>query len=302
MVAGPELVRTLEVANVLGEGLLWNEQRQSIWWTDIECSTLFEYDPVSDTLQTWDTPHRVACFGFVEGEDTLIVAFDRGIALFEPSSGVTGWLVGPDVPGAGLRFNDGKVDPTGRFWVGTMVEDPSKASGSGGLYRLDVGAGLVECLADVTISNGLCWSPDQSVLYHADSPTNSIRAYAFDARRGTLSGGRVFARTAKGVHPDGSTVDANGGVWNAQWGGGKVVRYSDNGDADLTISLPVSQPTCVTFGGADLDLLFVTSARQGLSEAALAGEPLAGSVFVFRPGVSGLSATRLRRSACRGQA
>jgi sugar lactone lactonase YvrE len=257
---------------------------------------------VSDTLQTWDTPHRVVCFGFVEGEDALIVAFDQGIAMFEPSSGVTDWLVGTDVPGAGLRFNDGKVDPTGRFWVGTMVEDPSRASGPGALFCLDPDAGLVERLGGIEISNGLCWSPDGTVMYHADSPTHSICAYGFDAREGTLSGRRQFATTARGVHPDGSTVDRDGGVWNAQWGGGQVVRYTHNGDIDMTISLPVSQPTCVAFGGADLDLLFVTSARQGLGDAELADEPLAGDLFVFRSGLRGLPAPRFRRPARPGRA
>ena len=294
MVAGPKLVRTLEVANVLGESVLWNEKRRTVWWTDIESSVLFEYDPDADRLESWNTPHRVACFGFVEDKECLIVAFDRGIAYYDPPSGRTDWLVGPDALANGLRFNDGKVDPGGRFWVGTMVEDPAVASGQGALYCFDPNVGLVERINGVTISNGLCWSPDGTVMYHADSPRNAIFAYRFDAHRGTLSDRRIFARTPRDVHPDGSTVDTDWGVWNAQWGAGQVVRYAADGQPSLRLDLPVQQPTCVTFGGVDLDLLFVTSARQGLPEDDLADQPAAGDLFIFQTGFQGMSTCALR--------
>ncbi len=288
-----ELIRSVAVGNELGEGVLWNEQRQTVWWTDIEGSKLFEFDPDTDALQTRDTPHRVACFGFVEGTDSLIVAFDQGIALYDPQSAEIDWLVGPDVLSDGLRFNDGKIDPEGRFWVGTLVEDPARATETAALYCLDPDGGLVTHIDDIAISNGLCWSPDGTVMYHADSPTNSICAYDFDAGRGTLSGHRTFATTAKDVHPDGSTVDADGGMWNAQWGGGQVVCYSPDGRISHVIELPVSQPTCVAFGGENLDLLFVTSARAGLSDEDLVKEPAAGDLFVFRTDCTGLAAPRL---------
>ena len=284
----------VDVANELGEGVLWNEKTRSVWWTDIERSMLFEYDPVSEALQTWDTPHRVACFGFVDDDDRLIVAFDRGIAFYDPPTGATDWLVGPDALADGLRFNDGRVDPAGRLWVGTMVEDPDAAGASGALYSVDPRFGLTEHLSGVTISNGLCWSPDGSVLYHADSPESTICAYRFDLALGTVSGRQVFARTARGVHPDGSTVDSEGGLWNAQWGGGQVVRYSTCGEKTLVIDLPVSQPTCVAHGGENLDLLFVTSARAGLSDRRLTDEPLAGGLFVYQTAFTGLPASRLR--------
>lgn len=290
-----ELVHSIPVANVLGEGVLWNERRRSVWWTDIERAKLFEYDPVSDALKTWDAPHRVACFGFVEDEDRLIVAFDRGIALYDPPSGKTDWLVQPDIPGKGLRFNDGKVDPKGRFWVGSMVEDASIASTTAALYCLDPADCLVERIRGIGISNGLCWSPDGTVMYHADSPTGLIRAYGFDPDRTTLSDSRVFAAAAHGVHPDGSTVDSDGGVWSAQWGGSQVIRYTPDGQVSQAIDLPVSQPTCVTFGGEKLDLLFVTSARAGLSSESLGNELEAGNVFVYQTTFTGSPASRLKR-------
>lgn len=299
MVAAPELVRTIDVGNVLGEAVLWNDRRRSVWWTDIQNSRLFEYDLQADAMQSWDMPHRVACFGFLDDDDRLIVAFDHGIAFFHPPSGATEWLVGPDALDDGLRFNDGKVDPMGRFWVGTMVEDPAVAVGSGALYCLHPDYGLLERINDVEISNGLCWSPEGTVMYHADSPKGSIQAYRFDPDSGVLSEPGLFATVADSVHPDGSTVDADGGVWNAQWGGGRVVRYGPDGRESLVIELPVRQPTCVAFGGEDLDLLFVTSARVGLSKERLAVEPNAGNVFIYRTNARGLPANRFKASSPR---
>jgi L-arabinonolactonase len=285
-----ELIQTVPVANVLGEGIVWNAHRQTAWWTDIQSSKLYEYDPVTESLKSWDTPYRVACFGFVEGSADLIVAFDQGIARFDVQSGRVGWLVQPGVLGDGIRFNDGRIDPAGRFWVGTMVENPDRATTAGSLYSLAPDSGLVEHVRDVGISNGLCWSPDGTRMYHADSAANVISVYRYDADRGATSDPRHFATTDPGVAPDGSTVDSDGGVWNAQWGGARVVRYTPDGDISQVIDLPVSQPTCTAFGGPDLDLLFVTSARDGLREGQLADQPLAGDLFIFRTGFKGLPA------------
>ena len=285
-----ELVATVRVANTLGEGVLWNRHTDSAWWTDIQESRIYEYDPESRKLRSRDTPYRVACFGFVEGSSDLVVAFDSGIARFAPDSGAVDWLVAPGCLADGLRFNDGRIDPRGRFWVGAMVEDRSIPEGSAALYCYEPGAGLAERITGVTIANGLCWSPDAAVMYFADSPRSTIRAYGFDLASGLPSAPRLFARTDPGVHPDGSTVDADGGVWNAQWGGGQVLRYAPDGHIDQVLRLPVSQPTCVAFGGPDLDLLFVTTARAGLSAEQLETQPSAGDLFVYRTGYRGLPA------------
>jgi len=289
-----ELLQTVEVANTLGEGVLWNGRRQTVWWTDIEGSALFEYDPVSETLETWRTPYRVGCFGFCEGHDELIVAFDCGIATYDVRRGVIQWLVEPGSLVEGIRFNDGKVDAMGRFWVGSMVEAPSAPKSSASLYCLDPDVGLVEHLREISISNGLCWSPDGAVMYHADSPRHSIMAYSFDAKRGTLSNPSKLAETPHGVYPDGSTVDAEGAVWNAQWGGASVVRYLPEGQVDHVIELSVSQPTCVAFGGADMGLMFITSARQGLTDVDLETQPEAGCMFVYKSDYHGLPANEFR--------
>jgi len=285
-----ELLYAVEASNTLGEGVLWNALTQTVWWTDIEATRLYEYAPATGALRHWDTPHRVACFGFVEDSPNLVVAFDRGIALYSPQQGTVKWLAGPSVLPPGLRFNDGRVDARGRFWVGTMVEDPAVPAGSASLYCYEPGGGLVEHLQGITISNGLCWSPDGTVMYHADSPRNLICSYAFDLERGVPSDRRVFAQTPRGVHPDGSVTDEGGGVWNAQWGGRRIVRYTADGAVDLVLETPVSQPSCVAFGGPDLDLLFLTSARAGLGTEQLAAEPRAGDLFIYRTTFRGLPA------------
>ena len=292
-----ELVETVAVANVLGEGVLWNARERSVWWTDIESSMLFEYVPGTSRLRSWDTPFRVACFGFTEQSDRLIVAFEHGIALYDYETQDIEWLVRPGVLGEGIRFNDGKVDPAGRFWVGSMVEDGTVATTSGSLYCLDVDAGLLQRISGISISNGLCWSPDGTFMYHADSPEHRIDAYRFDPVSGRVSGRRTFARTSDNVHPDGATVDRNGGVWNAQWGGASVVRYREDGEVDRTVELPVSQPTCVAFGGENLDLMFVTSARVGLSDETLANETAAGHLFVYQTEFEGLPTPCLSRTS-----
>jgi sugar lactone lactonase YvrE len=296
-----ELVDTVAVANVLGEGVLWNARQRSVWWTDIESSLLFEYDPNTNRLRSWDTPFRVACFGITEDRARLIVAFEHGIAFYDYATNNVEWLVAPGTLEEGLRFNDGKIDPAGRFWVGSMVEDTNVATTRGSLYCLDFNTGLLQRISGISISNGLCWSPDGSVMYHADSAEHRIDAYDFDPVSGTVSGRRTFARTSSGVHPDGSTVDREGSLWNAQWGGASVVRYRKDGQVDLTLELPVSQPTCVAFGGDDLELLFVTSARADLSDEALANEPAAGDLFIYRTDCNGLPAPSLSRSFVKNQ-
>jgi sugar lactone lactonase YvrE len=186
----------------------------------------------------------------------------------------------------GLRFNDGRVDRAGRFWCGSMVESPSE-NVSGSLYSVD-GSGAVRChVRGVRISNSLCTSPDGKLLYFADSPTRTIWVYDLVEPEGTLAGRRIFAQTPEGSSPDGAAVDVDGCVWSAHWGGSCVVRYTPDGRVDRTLPVPTRQPSCVCFGGPDLDLLFVTTARENLDAATLRHEPYAGDVFVYRSGSQG---------------
>ena len=282
-----QLVDVLPVQNILGEGVLWNVRTARLWWTDIQARSLFRYDPVAREFDEIETPERASAFAFVAGTDGLIVAFESGLALFNPSDRSTDWLYRLEPGPVPIRFNDGRTDRQGRFWAGTLVEGDSHPA-LGRLYCVGPGGRVSVHLDPVHILNALCTSPDGSRLYLADSPLRTIFAYDLDGVTGELTNRRVFARTPEGAYPDGANVDCDGFVWNAHWGAGRVVRYAPDGTIDRVVEVPASQPSCVAFGGPDLNLLFVTSARDGLKEDALLGQPSAGNLFVYRTDVTGL--------------
>lgn len=286
-----EVIRT---AALLGEGVLWDPRRGSLWWTDIQGKALHSYAWSNGNTRTVRTAERLGSFGLVANSDRLIAAFESGIALYEPASAAVDWLARPDEVQPGVRFNDGRVDRAGRFWSGTMVESAS-APATACLYSMDSAVGLRRHVRGVKISNGLCMSPDGTRLYFADSPTRTIWVYDMAEPEGNLRNPRVFAETPRGASPDGATVDVDGCVWSAHWGAGCVVRYTPNGVIDRTVPVPTSQPSCVCFGGPDLDVLCVTSARVELDAATLAAEPHAGDVFLYRVGAQGLPESEYRQ-------
>ena len=286
-------IAILPVQNVLGEGILWDSRRHVLWWTDIQTRRLHRHHWAMGTTQILETPERVGSFGLVAGSEQLITAFESGIALYGPDDRSLSWLARPERPDPAVRFNDGRVDRRGRFWSGTMVEgDQSTASGC--LYSVDATVGIRCHLRDVRISNSLCMSPDGRLLYFTDSPTRTIRVFELNEPEGTLGASRTFVQTPVGAEPDGATVDVDGCLWSAHWGAGCVVRYTPEGRIDRTLRLPASQPSCVCFAGPDLDVLCVTTARVGLSEASLRAEPNAGDVFLYRIGIQGLPEAEYR--------
>lgn len=286
----PLLIDRVRVENVLGEGVLFHQQQQAVWWSDIKSNRLYRYSLASRRVEYWSMPEAVCSFGFVQDQEQLVLALASGFALYDLHQRTLTRLASPEAELPGNRFNDGRVDRQGRFWAGTMVQAPQEAPSSplGALYRLECNGRCTRTLTGIEISNGLCWSPDSSKLYHADSPRRRISVYDFDPNTGDLSGGKVFAQTPPGIFPDGSTVDAQGYLWNAQWGGSRVVRYRPSGEVDQVVNLPVSQPTCVAIGGPSMDWLFVTTAREGLSGEQLAKEPDAGNLLIYDIGVRGL--------------
>jgi L-arabinonolactonase len=207
--------------------------------------------------------------------------------MYEPTAMHVTWLARPEVGSPDIRFNDGRVDRRGRFWSGTM-QDHAPRKPVGKLYSFDSTHGLRCHVEDVLISNGLCMSPDGAKLYFADSPTRMINVYDVREPAGTLGAPREFARIDQPAVPDGGTVDADGFVWSAQWGGSSVVRYTPDGREDLRVAVSASQLTCVCFGGPELDLMFITSAREHLDAAALQREPHAGNVFIYQTPFKGL--------------
>jgi L-arabinonolactonase len=280
-------VDIFRVGNILGEGILWDSRRQVLWWTDIQASRLYRHDWALGKLQTLDAPERVGSFGLIAGTESLITAFASGIAVHDPRRQSVQWLARPAAIAPGIRFNDGRVDRRGRFWSGTMVED-RRLGPLGRLYSIQGAGELRSHVQGVKISNGLCSSPDGSQLYFADSPTRTISVYELIEPEGILGTGRIFAQTPEGAFPDGATVDVDGCIWSAHWGAGCVVRYTPDGRIDRTLQVPTRQPTCVCFGGPDLAILCVTSAREGFNDSTLRAEPHAGDVFLYRSGTQGL--------------
>lgn len=285
----PRLLDVIETQNILGEGPLWNAQDGRLWWTDIHARRLHRLDVLTGQVDTLPMPERVGSFAFLEGEaGRILAAFETGLAYLDIASGAIEWIARPEAGATGRRFNDGRVDRHGRLWVASMVEDEARAArGSAALYRLDLSGAFTLQERGVRIGNGLCVSPDGGTLYFADSPRQLIHAYDLDGATGNLSNRRRFAAVAQG-YPDGAAIDSGGHMWSARWSANCVVRHAPDGTVEQTLRLPVSQPTCVAFGGDAMRLMFVTSAREGMSPDKLAAEPLAGSLLIYESEVAGL--------------
>lgn len=282
-----ELVDMLPVQNILGEGVLWNARSARLWWTDIEGRRVFRYDPAARGLDEIATPERLCSFAFVAGGERLVAAFESGLALYDPANGAVEWLYRLEHGAAPVRFNDGRTDRQGRFWAGTTVEGDGREP-LGRLHCLDRSGRVTRQTDPVFVSNALCTSPDGSRLYFADSPRRTIFAYDLDRISGVLSNRRLFVRTPEGAFPDGANVDREGFVWNAHWGAGQIVRYAPDGSIDRMVEVPASQPSSIAFGGPEMNLLFVTTARDGLKGDILLRQPSAGNLFVYKTDITGL--------------
>lgn len=292
--SGTVAASILAAGNVLGEGIQWCPRAQALYWTDIQAATLWRHRPADGATDTWPMPERLASFALCEREDWLLLGLASRLALLHLPSGTLEPVceVEADLP---TRLNDGTCDREGRFVFGTLHEPadggPKRAIGS--FYRLDTDLSLHRLELDrVAIPNSLAFSPDGRTLYFCDSPQRVIRrcAYGVDGVPGNAEDW-VDLRDIAG-EPDGSTVDAEGGVWNAQWGMGRVVRYAPDGRADTVVNVPASQPTRPALGGDALDWLYVTSARDGLSAQALQDDPQAGNLFAVRVSRRGLPEAR----------
>ena len=281
-------LHVLDVKNILGEGVLWDARLNSAVWTDIQSSRFWQWQPGSE-LASFALPQRLGSIALTETPGTYLGGFDGGFAHFTPATGAFDMLAPVTADHAHLRLNDGRVDRSGTFWAGSMAE--AKGSLLGSLWRYDGGGQATPFLGDIKIPNSLCWSRDGTQMYFADSPRQTIWRYAFDPNDGPVGNPEVFATTTGNRYPDGSCIDAEDHLWNAQWGSGEVVRYRPDGSIERRIALPVSQPSCPAFGGADLNLLMVTTARDGLTADVLAAQPLAGALFIYETDVTGLPET-----------
>ena len=281
-------LHVLDVRNILGEGVLWDARLNSAVWTDIQSSRFWQWQPGSEPA-SFALPQRLGSIALTETPGTYLGGFESGFAHFTPATGAFDMLAPVTADHAHLRLNDGRVDRSGTFWAGSMAE--AKGSPLGSLWRYDGGGQATPFLGDIKIPNSLCWSGDGTQMYFADSPRQTIWRYAFDPNDGPVGDPEVFATTTGNRYPDGSCIDAEDHLWNAQWGSGEVVRYRPDGSIERRIALPVSQPSCPAFGGADLNLLMVTTARDGLSTETLAAQPLAGALFIYETDITGLPET-----------
>ncbi len=278
-----------EAAAILGEGPLWSSREAVLYWVDIKAPALHRYRPSDGDRTSWVMPEPIGWVIERANGEGLVAGFkDRGFAFLTPGT-LTPETIGqpePDYPDN--RFNDAKADAAGRIWAGTMDDGAREASGA--LYRLDPDLDWQRMDKGYVVTNGPAFSPDYRRLYHTDTFEGTI--YVFDlAESGKLSGKRVFATIPEGDgYPDGMTCDAEGGLWVAHWGGWRLTRFTPDGKVDRVIEMPVAQVTSCTFGGADLDRLFVTSANIGLDESEREEQPLAGGLFEIVPGVRGFPA------------
>ncbi len=268
---------------LLGEGPVWDAARSELVWVDIERGLVHRLTPGGGERSV-DVGQPVGC-AVPRAGGGLALALRDGFALLPAGGGEARVVTPVEQQRPDTRMNDGGCDCRGRFWAGTMslVGDTRTAA----LYRLDPDLTVTRMLPGVSISNGLAWSPDGRSMYHVDTPRRRIDVYEFDAVAGTIGGRRAAIPVApEHGRPDGLTVDAEGGVWVALWGGGAVQRFSPEGRLDAHLELPASQVTSCCFGGPDLATLYITSAARRAEH-----EPLAGSLFACRPGVRGLPAT-----------
>ena len=283
----PELV--VEKRALVGEGSLWDPNSKIVYWVDILSHELYLYDPATAQNRTIPTCQAI---GTVVSRKSggVAVALHNGFASLDLDTEKITPIADPERQIPANRFNDGKCDPAGRFWAGTM--EFNGAPDQGALYCLDVDHSVSKKVEPVSISNGIVWTADSGTMYYIDTVPNTVRAYDYDIDTGNVSNERVAIEHQGGEgHFDGMSIDEEGMVWIALFDGWGVQRYNPaNGELLRHIRLPVQQTTSCAFGGENLDELYITSAAIGLDDSALRDQPMAGALIKIDPGVRGVPA------------
>ncbi|MET3504600.1 SMP-30/gluconolactonase/LRE family protein [Halalkalibacter oceani] len=276
----------IDAKSLLGEGPCWDGKSQRFYWVDILGKTVHCFQPETETTEVTEVGDLVGAV-VVREQGGLLVATQTGFYTLDEATGEAELISNPEPELADNRFNDGKCDPAGRFWAGTMDIDEQKPSGS--LYVLHPDRTVEQKLSDITISNGLAWSSDRKTMYYIDSPTKQVNAFDYELATGEITNKRVVVTIPEGEGiPDGMTIDQDDMLWVAQWGGYKVSRWNPRtGERIGEVAVPAKQVTSCCFGGEQLDELFITTARRGLSEEELQRYPHSGGVFHIKPGVKG---------------
>jgi sugar lactone lactonase YvrE len=279
----PEVACVVQAHDSLGECCLWCPRTRLLWWLDINKPCLQSFDPVSRQHKVYPLPGRKCGCAGLRKSGGLVLAIGSGLHGFDPATGKLELLlaVEPNLPDN--RFNDGRCDRAGRLWIGTM--DIELRSPSGSFYRIGADRSVSPQFDAITVPNSTAFSPDDRTLYFSDTFQHAIWAFDFDLAEGSIANRRVLVDlTARKGTPDGSCVDAQGYLWNAEYGHRHLVRYAPDGRVDRVVELPVTNPTCCCFGGDNLDTLYVTSAAQNLPAPA----PIEGALLALDVGVRGL--------------
>lgn len=284
-VEGSQVELLVDAHARVGEGPVWHAESRTLTWVDVNNSLVHRYDPAGGRDTTFDVGQPVGA-ALPRASGGLVLCIRDGIASLDLESGRVEMLVEIEASDPGNRMNDANCDAAGRLWAGTMSFGETDPVGS--LYRIDPDLRVTRVLTGVTISNGIGWSPDRTVMYYVDSPTQGLDCFPYDLRTGQIGERRRLATipAEKGV-PDGISVDAAGYIWVAVWGGWGIYRYAPDGTLDRTIPVPAAQSSSCTFGGPGLTDLYITTATEGLSAEQLAGQPHAGGLFRCRAGIAG---------------
>ncbi len=290
MVKTEPVVPVLDARAICGETPQWAAAAKVLYWIDAGAKKVCCFDPRTRENRVWELPGDVGSIGLRAGSG-LVAAMKSGFNFIHLPEGRVEPIVNPEAALPDNTFNDGKVDPWGRFWAGSAWADfdnpPTSPTGS--LYRLDADRTCHWIVGGIVETNTIAWSPDGRTMYYGSAGTDgTIFAADFDGASGTIAGSRVFARTlGHGVH-DGSAMDSEGYLWTCFWQGSRIVRYAPDGRIDRTVPMPASYVTCCTFGDDDLETLYITTGRWTLTAEQLAKEPQAGAIFALRTGVRGL--------------
>ncbi len=288
-----EVEHVLSIGCECGEGPLWVPEEQALYWVDIPACRVFRYHPASGQHAVFTFEVPVSALGLREARG-FVVATAKGFAFWRPPATQLQFIVDPESDRPDNRFNDGAVDRQGRFWAGTM-NNAQPESPDGALYRVDVDLSVHKMAEGFAVYNGGAWSPDGRTMYVTNTLRGEIWAYEFDPSSGELGNRRLFARIPEEEGwPDGHTVDSEGYLWSAHWGGWRVTRYDPQGKIERIIKLPVSQVSCCRFGGENLDVLYITTAWEGMTPEQRQAEPMAGDLFRVHVNVKGLPEPRFK--------
>lgn len=274
----------------LGEGPRWDGLRGFLYWVDIRRGNFIRRNLASGQMEQAYIGMPLGCIGLCVSEK-LIMGTKAGFGLWDLKARTIEMLPGLRIDRMDTRFNDGAVDRAGRFWAGTMTPE-----GQAVLYRLDPDGSIHTMDTGFSTCNGIGWSPDNTRMYFTDSHVHTIYVYDFDFASGAIANRRVFARISQPetAVPDGLTVDAEGCIWSALWNGWRIVRFDPQGQVMRELSVPVQRVTACTFGGPELDTLYITTAWNELTPEQRATQPQAGDLFQFTPGVKGMPESRFR--------